>query len=57
MPRAVPAVVFVSLLIVLLAVTAWHLSFVLLLAFLGVLMAVLLRHLALILARHTPLSA
>ena len=57
MPRAVPAVVFVSLLIVLLAVTAWHLSFVLLLAFLGVLMAVLLRHLALILARHTPVSA
>lgn len=56
MPRAIPAVVFVALLIVLLAFAAWHLSFVLLLAFVGVLLAVLLRQLALILARHTPLS-
>lgn len=56
MPRAVPATVFATLLIVLLALAAWHLSFVLLLAFLGVLIAVLLRHLALALARHTPLS-
>lgn len=56
MPRAIPAVIFVTLLIVALAFAAWHLSFVLLLSFAGVLFAVLLRHLALILARHTPVS-
>ena len=56
MPRAIPAAIFVTLVIVLLAFAAWHLSFVLLLAFLGVLIAVLLRQLALILSRHMPLS-
>ncbi|MDO5370782.1 AI-2E family transporter [Paracoccus sp. (in: a-proteobacteria)] len=56
MPRAVPAAVFVTLLIILLALLAWQLSFVLLLAFAGILLAVLLRHLALILSRHTPVS-
>lgn len=56
MPRTIPATVFVTLLIVLLALAAWHLSFVLLLAFLAVLIAVLLRHLALVVSRHTPLS-
>lgn len=56
MPRAIPAVVFVTLLIILLALAAWHLSFVLLLAFAGILLAVLLRHLALILSHHTPIS-
>ena len=56
MPRAIPAAVFVTLLIALVAVAAWRLSFVLLLAFLGVLIAVLLRQLALILSRHTPMS-
>lgn len=56
MPRAVPAAVFVTLLIVLLALAAWHLSFVLLLAFAGILLAVLLRHLGVMLARHLPIS-
>lgn len=56
MPRALPAAVFVTLLIGLLVLAAWHLSFVLLLAFAGILLAVLLRHLALILSRHTPIS-
>ncbi|MBV0891836.1 AI-2E family transporter [Paracoccus sp. Z118] len=57
MPRAVPAVIFVTVVILGLALMAWQLAFVLLLAFAGVLLAVLLRHLALIVARHTPLSA
>lgn len=56
MPRAVPAAVFVTLLIVLLALMAWQLSFVLLLAFAGILLAVLLRHLALMLSQYTPIS-
>lgn len=56
MTRANPAAAFVMLLIIVLALAAWRLSFVLLLAFLAVLIAVLLRHLALILSRHTPVS-
>ncbi|MBB1489983.1 MULTISPECIES: AI-2E family transporter [unclassified Paracoccus (in: a-proteobacteria)] len=56
MPRAVPAAVFVTLLLILLVLAAWQLSFVLLLAFAGILLAVLLRHLALVLSRHTPVS-
>lgn len=56
MPRAVPATIFLTLLAAGLALAAWQLSFVLLLAFGGVLLAVLFRHLALALARHTPLS-
>lgn len=56
MPRAVPATIFLTLFAIGLALAAWQLSFVLLLAFGGVLLAVLLRHMALALARHSPLS-
>ena len=57
MPRSIPAVIFVALLMVALALALWKLAFVLLLAFFGLLLAVLLRHLALALQSHSPLSA
>lgn len=44
-----------TLLVVALALAAWQLSFVLLLGFGGLLLAVLLRRAAVIVARHTPL--
>ena len=57
MPRAIPAVIFVTLVMLALALALWHLSFVLLLAFFGLLIAVLLRHMALMISGHTSLSA
>ncbi|MRX52263.1 AI-2E family transporter [Paracoccus sp. S-4012] len=56
MPRAVPATIVLTLLFIALALAAWHLSFVLLLTFGGVLLAVLFRHLAVALSRNSPLS-
>ncbi|WP_052026104.1 AI-2E family transporter [Oceaniovalibus guishaninsula] len=54
-PAAVRSAIMV-IAIVVLAMAFWKLSFVALLAFAGVLIAVLLRHAANALARHTPLS-
>lgn len=56
MPRAVPATIFVTLLIVVLGLAAWQLSFVLLLTFAGALLAVFLRHMAMALAGRLPIS-
>ncbi|WP_281826796.1 AI-2E family transporter [Jannaschia rubra] len=53
-PLGVALIVLVA---AVLLVLAWMLSYVLLVAFMGILIAVLLRHSACAIARHTPLSA
>ena len=56
MSRRVLAVLFAALLLVILTLAAWQLSFVLLLGFAGVLIAVLLRNAAAALTRILPIS-